>query len=54
MEYQVVEANSAKALQQAVQEFLDQGWELQGGLSVATYAAGSWWYYQAVIYRENS
>jgi hypothetical protein len=51
MSYHVVEAGSAAELQQKVQELIDAGWEPQGGLSVATYAAGAWWYYQAMIHR---
>jgi|GEM_PF-930816 len=49
MSYNIVEANSVADLQKAVQALLEQGWELQGGVSVATYGAGSWWYYQAMV-----
>lgn len=48
MKYIVVEADSAAKLQKKVQSRLDMGWELQGGVAVATYAAGAWWYYQAL------
>jgi len=54
MKYLVVEAASALVLQAKVQQYLDQGWEPLGGLSVATYGAGAWWYYQALIKREDS
>jgi hypothetical protein len=53
MKYLIAEANSARDLQQKVQEYIDQGWEPIGGLSVATYGVGAWWYYQALIKREN-
>ena len=49
MSYLIVEAQSAEELQTKVQEHLDAGWEPLGGLSVATYGAGTWWYYQALI-----
>jgi len=51
MSYHVVEAQSAVQLQENVQSLIDQGWEPLGGISVATYAAGAWWYYQAMIKR---
>jgi hypothetical protein len=44
---------SARDLQAKVQQHIEQGWEPLGGLSVATYGAGMWWYYQALIKREN-
>lgn len=53
MKYLVVEATSAGDLQKKVQQYMDQGWEPTGGLSVSTYGAGAWWYYQAMILREN-
>jgi len=53
MKYLVVEATSAGDLQKKVQQYIDQGWEPSGGLSVATYGAATWWYYQAMILREN-
>jgi uncharacterized protein DUF1737 len=49
MKYLVIEAQSAEELQQKVQDSIDQGWQPLGGLAVATYGAGSWWYYQAMI-----
>ena len=53
MKYIIAEANSARDLQAKVQQHIEQGWEPLGGLSVATYGAGMWWYYQALIKREN-
>jgi Domain of unknown function (DUF1737) len=53
MKYRVVEAQSASELQKKVQKLIQDGWEPQGGLSVATYAAGAWWYYQAVVSRQR-
>ena len=53
MKYLIVEATSARVLQEKVQQHIDEGWEPLGGLSVATYGAGAWWYYQALIKREN-
>jgi hypothetical protein len=49
MTYHIVEAQSATQLQEKVQELIDQGWQPKGGISVATYAAGTWWYYQAMV-----
>ena len=53
MKYLIAEATSAHDLQAKVQQYMEQGWEPLGGLSVATYGAGAWWYYQALIKREN-
>jgi len=53
MKYRIAEANSAHDLQKKVQQLIEQGWEPLGGLSVATYGAGMWWYYQALIKRGN-
>jgi hypothetical protein len=38
MKYLIVEATSAGALQKQVQQYIDQGWEPTGGLSVAPMA----------------
>ena len=54
MKYLVVEASSVAELQANVQQYIGEGWEPLGGLSVATYGAGMWWYYQAMIIRETS
>ncbi len=51
MDYLVVEAKSAADLQERVRGLIAEGWEPQGGLSVATYSAGNWWYYQAMVRR---
>lgn len=51
MRYTVVEATSARELARKVQDLIDQGWEPQGGVSVATYALGVWWYFQALMLR---
>jgi hypothetical protein len=53
MKYLVVEASSPGELQKKVQQYIDQGWEPSGGLAVATYGAGAWWYYQAIIMRSG-
>jgi uncharacterized protein DUF1737 len=53
MKYLIAEANSARVLQEKVQQYIEQGWEPLGGVSVATYGAGTWWYYQALIKRES-
>jgi len=53
MKYLIVEASSANALQEKVQQYINEGWELQGGMSVATHGAASWWYYQALVLREK-
>jgi hypothetical protein len=53
MKYLIVEATSARGLQEKVQQYIDEGWEPLGGLSVATYGAGAWWYYQAITKPEN-
>ncbi|HEY8505588.1 MAG TPA: DUF1737 domain-containing protein [Gemmataceae bacterium] len=49
MEYVILEQDSAEKLQKAVNEYLREGWSLQGGVAVATYGMGTWWYYQAVV-----
>jgi hypothetical protein len=54
MKYLIVEANSAAQLQEKVQYFINQGWELQGGIAVDTNGAGNWWYYQAMVQREKN
>lgn len=54
MEYLIVEATSARGLQEKVQQHIDEVWEISGSLAVATYGAGAWWYYQALIKRENN
>jgi hypothetical protein len=54
VKYVILEAASAAALQKEVQARLDKGWELQGGVAVATYAAGAWWYYQALVARDRT
>jgi hypothetical protein len=51
MNYHLVEAQSAAQLQENVQSLIDEGWEPLGGVAVATYGAGLWWYYQAMIRR---
>ena len=51
MRHKVVEADSPVELQRKVQELIDQGWEPLGGLSVATYGVGRWWYFQALVQR---
>ena len=51
MQYQLIEAKSAAELAELVQTRINAGWEPQGGVSVATYGAGVWWYYQAVVKR---
>ena len=54
MQYLVVEAGSAADLQAQVQNYIEQGWEPLGGLSVATCGVGLWWYYQAMIIRKRN
>jgi hypothetical protein len=54
MRYLVVEANHAQTLQAKVQHYIGEGWEPLGGLSVATYGAINWWYYQAMIIRQTT
>ncbi len=49
MTYIIIEARSASELQEKVQEHVNAGWEPLGGLAVATYGAGTWYYYQAMI-----
>jgi len=49
MNYLIIEENSAAGLQNKVQQLIIEGWKPQGGLSVATYGAGNWWYYQAMV-----
>lgn len=54
MAYHVVEASSARDLEKTVNALIAEGWVPSGGLSVATYAAGSWWYYQAMVRRADA
>jgi hypothetical protein len=54
MKYMIAEATSAHDLQQKVQQYIENGGEPVGGLSVATYGVGAWWYYQALIKHANS
>jgi hypothetical protein len=49
MTYSIVESQSADELQEKVQALISEGWQPQGGIAVATYAAGVWWYYQAMV-----
>lgn len=60
--YIVVEADSPKELQGAVNTWLEEGWKPQGGMTVAAVAGqGSfsgnlvsvWKYYQAVLKEES-
>jgi hypothetical protein len=49
MEYTLVEAESAEELRRKVLALVEEGWEPQGGVSVATHGVGSWWYFQAMV-----
>jgi hypothetical protein len=49
-EHVLLEARSAAGLQALVNDYLQQGWRLQGGVAVATTGALDWWYYQAVAW----
>jgi hypothetical protein len=51
MEYHLAEANSAEKLTHAVNALIADGWLPSGGVAVATYGAGNWWYYQAMVRR---
>ncbi|MGC1274629.1 MAG: DUF1737 domain-containing protein [Planctomycetaceae bacterium] len=51
MEYRLVETSGAQALEQDVNALIAQGWLPTGGVAVATYGAGTWWYYQAMVRR---
>jgi hypothetical protein len=49
MQYTLVEGNTAKELVMRVNEFLAEGWTLQGGISVACHYSGSIYYTQAIV-----
>jgi hypothetical protein len=56
MEYEVVEGNSSLILEENVKRRLEQGWELQGGVSVTTgsdYNNVAYSYAQAMIRRDD-
>lgn len=48
MQYTLVEGNTAKELVMRVNDFLAEGWKLQGGVSVACHYSGSIYYTQAM------
>lgn len=49
MQYTLVEGLTAKELVMRVNEFLAEGWSLQGGVSVACHYSGSIYYTQAIV-----
>jgi hypothetical protein len=55
MRYRICEADNVPELVKLVNQSLDEGWEPQGGMSVA-YSPGSmkWWFYQALVTRQPS
>ena len=48
MTYILVEGNTAKELMIRVNDFLSEGYKLQGGVSVACHYSGSIYYTQAM------
>lgn len=50
MEYTVIEKDSLRALAEAVEYLMKDGWRPQGGVFVALYDRESW-YYQAMMRR---
>jgi hypothetical protein len=56
MRYEVVIADCQYTIERLVNEKLAEGWELQGGVSMAiTYDDHEWthWYAQAIVKREE-
>jgi hypothetical protein len=51
MTYLVVEAQSAKELQEKVQKYITEGWEPVGGIAVAKGWMEPWRYCQAMVMR---
>jgi hypothetical protein len=51
MIYHVVETKDVRELERMVNALIAEGWLPSGGISVATYGAGNWWYYQAMVRR---
>lgn len=51
MQYRLVEESSATSLEQTVNALIADGWIPTGGVAVATYGAGTWWYFQAMVRR---
>ena len=50
IKYQIVEATSSYALTEKINEYLQRGYELQGGVSVSATVTGSNYYCQALIF----
>jgi hypothetical protein len=51
MEYKIIETKrSAQKLEEAVNHYIQEGWEPMGGVAVG-YSTDStnWWYYQAMV-----
>ena len=51
MTYHVVEADEVQELERLVNVLISEGWLPSGGVSIAAYGQGSWWYYQATVRR---
>lgn len=55
MRYRIVEGKDTEGLEQEVNEYLRDGWNLQGGVCVVNSQANTyaWWFYQALV-REDA
>ena len=53
MKYRVVKENTYWALTMEVNNYIKEGWEPQGGISIERYGEISAYYFQAMIKREQ-
>ena len=51
MKYIILSSDTSAKLESKVNNFLSEGWECQGGLSVFVAASGYWSYNQAMVTR---
>lgn len=53
MNYRVVRSGDADTFQRMVEQLLEEGWQLAGGISVNTDTANRTYYYQALTKGSN-
>ena len=53
MRYIILEAGSINELSLKVEEYIEMGWEPQGGVSAASNQTMVWWYYQAMVQHQR-
>jgi len=52
VKYTILEGSSIEELAYKVREFIERGWEPQGGVSAASNQVMVWWFYQAMVLRD--